>query len=343
MEKNLLNTTYSCIITAFGESIVFETDSLLSLEFIAGLDHIFQLDDIEISNTVDHPLNQPYTIIYFDRDISHLVYDPERRSIILEERWSNIHENFMLRTLIFQLFSLKFQEQCKFILHASAVEYNNKAVLFTGNGGSGKTITALTLCKDFNYNLISNDKALVSLKTDSIYIEKGSKMFTLRRSSLNATNPDLSKRIFGNESDTDIWNSKKVLQPSDLEISISKGNIELSALVMLDVNQGWQGRPVFYRVPNDTHVHPWRDKVRLYQEISTVIRGTEFCPMTTDTLNSSLMMPLLDNPLTFANRTMFIETIVDKSNVFVLKGNLNHCIETINSLIGYPVLQQSGG
>ncbi len=49
------------------------------------------------------------------------------------------------------------------VFHASLVENKGKGVMIVGNSGAGKSTMALTLCKYYGFNYISNDRIMVNI------------------------------------------------------------------------------------------------------------------------------------------------------------------------------------
>lgn len=66
--------------------------------------------------------------------------------------WSYIVKIILLKKSIFENGSF---------IKASAIMYKNKATLFVGNGGSGKTVLVSNLCKNRDIKLICNSNAII--------------------------------------------------------------------------------------------------------------------------------------------------------------------------------------
>lgn len=317
--------TIICLISLFGEHINLETDSVPAVDFLRSLKHLFNIESFECKIIDKSRLfGNSYRLIFLDREEPKLIFDPNSHTLVLHERWTRIEGNYLLRSLILQLIEAKFQERDRFIIHASSIAFNGKGIAMIGQRGSGKSLLALTLCTKHGCRLVSNDRAVIGLKDGLPYIFDGNKIFNLRLSSVEIADPKLANKLFKNYSRVTAWNTKRKLHCSDLAIKISTGIIELKALIVVDIRLGWQGKPCFYQVPDNSSPDPWLDKIRIYQELSQLIRGTEFCQMTTGyRLNPLIMMPLLDNDITFANRTNFIEKLVEERKLYILHSNLD--------------------
>lgn len=201
----------------------------------------------------------------------------------------------------------------KATIHAAAVSKNGKGILILGKQGSGKTSIALELCRKHGYSLIGNDLVLVGIKEDVGYIYGGTKVFRIRSTTIKDYNKDL-KRFF-EPSSNDEWTHISIIKPKEIQISIEKSIVPISAVYYVHLYP-----------PNSGFIEKDVDRlfsrIYLYQIFSEYIRGSSIIPLVGKNLKFSNYIPSLDTKNAFEKRTKFINWIINSKNYKYIAGSI---------------------
>ncbi len=68
------------------------------------------------------------------------------------------------------MFAKELNKEDKYFIHCAIVEKNDKAILISGEPGSGKTTLAMYLCMEKGYNFVCNDRAVIGMEKGIPYI-----------------------------------------------------------------------------------------------------------------------------------------------------------------------------
>lgn len=120
-------------------------------------------------------------------------------------------------------FEKLYNEDGVYSMHSSAVTDGETSVIITGEANTGKTTTALKLCRDYDLEMISGDRTLIE---DRETVE-GTKQIRLRTGSL-LEEFDLQELV--DERPDDIWQETDVYTGDDLDIDEADGEYPVSAV-----------------------------------------------------------------------------------------------------------------
>lgn len=322
---------FECRWSVLGDEISFCTNSEAALRFLEDMKHIFYIRDFEFERL---PSDSPYRFIFLEEEPSRLDFDPSTRTLRLHEIWDRIKGQTTLRCLALLLTEVKRQSTKRFMVHASAVELNGRGAVLVGPTGAGKTSLALDLCLRHGFRLLSADWTIVGQRGDSPFILGGSKVLNLRLGSLRMVSPELAGSLFSETNQNEAWNVKHRVQPQRIGIAVCSDPVEMAGWFTIGLDSGWQGAPCFYQYPSSQKTEPWVDKAAVAEELARFIRGSAFCLLKDDfKLHRELVMPLLDSPLTWSNRTAFIENLCDRRRVYVARGRLKGVADKVASVI----------
>jgi hypothetical protein len=89
---------------------------------------------------------------FYVKDGNRIVIQPEK----------GVDERDIRAFLLSPVIALLLHQRGLFPLHSSGINYKNKAVLFAGNSGAGKSTIAMALNRKFHYPLISDDISVIN-------------------------------------------------------------------------------------------------------------------------------------------------------------------------------------
>lgn len=221
------------------------------------------------------------------------------------------------------------QEDSIFTTQGAGASKQGKTVLIMGKRGSGKSSITLELCRKYNYNLIGNDLVLVGLKKNQGYLFGGSKVFTLRFTTVKHYNTDLQR--FFKKKNQDEWTNKVRVYPKDLEISVEKEHPKIinAFYVHLEDNKS---APLYIRRIGDKETS-YMGRLFLYEELSRYIRGACIPIVLGSQFYIGDYLPSLDKPKYHRNRVKFIDWLINDLRFYYISGSMDTICHYIDSCI----------
>ena len=211
------------------------------------------------------------------------------------------------------------QKDSIFTTQGAGVSKQRKAVLLMGKRGSGKTSITLELCRKYNCNLIGNDLVLVGLKKNKGYFWGGSKVFTLRFTTVKQYNTDLQKYL--KKKTQDEWTNKVNIYPEDLGISVEKESTKIvkAFYVHLESNKS---TPLYIRKIGDKETS-YMGRFFLYEALSRYIRGVCIPIVLGSQFYIGDYLPSLDKPRYHKNRVKFINWLIENLGFYYISGSMD--------------------
>lgn len=218
--------------------------------------------------------------------------------------------------------------------HSACIEKDGKGILFLGKIGSGKTTTTINLCRNYGYNLISNDVTVVKIDDKKLEALDGTKFLFLRYESLKRNLPDLLPIFDDKEVDVnyrngkkniDNWQKKIRILPNEINISCSSQPVEIKKIFMLHIDDS---QKKIYESNDNT----LNTSLLLNEELSKVIRGinTTF----RDNKNiASLYIPSIDTAKHYILRNNIIDCMLNKIGIEYISGNINDVSKCIDEKV----------
>ena len=112
---------------------------------------------------------EKYKVDYTDEVVGVLQVSEEKKQLYLEKHPELSEESYCYISLCIQLASLLLDHD-GFVLHASAIEYNNNAYLFSADSGTGKSTHTRLWQKCFeDARVFNDDKPAIRLIDDKFY------------------------------------------------------------------------------------------------------------------------------------------------------------------------------
>lgn len=205
-----------------------------------------------------------------------------------------------LGVLASRLIELENQEKNMFTLHSSAVEKDGKGIVLMGSSGSGKTTSAVDLCLNHGYNLVSGDLTLLGYNGNNFELIDGVKDLHLRS--------EIAESYFNQRSNSE-KTSIRINQENKCQNPAYVNNF---FYVMADN---------CYGNLEAAEQKKRKTAINLYTELSGLISGSAVCLLDKNGEIIPALQKSLDNQIALTNRKKAIEAIVNK-NPLKLRGKI---------------------
>jgi len=264
-----------------------------------------------------------YRVVYEESD-TEVSVRYSSQTVIIRAPWNVVCGGETLLYAALPFIELQRQTRGYVTIHAAAV-YNNSgtSTLILGKSGSGKTITALSLCRYRGARLMGNDLVVIGSEEhrSSIKIHSGTKFITLRYESILRNMPDLL-HLFPDKNE-DSWLRKVSVLPKQANIGLYLGDAPLANVFMVHVDE----------TKNDIFVKSANNLVtRLYinENFSRYIRGTCLAVLGRK-LEHLGYIPSFDSEALFAHRVVLIERLFTEYAMVYVSGPLEKVVEYVAS------------
>ena len=263
------------------------------------------------------------TLHYVDAPEWHADYDTDAAVCTFAAPWPEIADTIVLAMWLFHLSELVRQDRGEYLLHASAVARDDRAIVLFGPSESGKTITALELCLEHGFQVFANNRVKVALRDGAPRLVRGDVSFNLRRSSLHAYSESLGNRIFDGDAKA---RPKRRVDPAELGIEVARGEPQLAVFALLALDAEAPRAPA-ERMPAEIRSRDaFRVVATLYQEMTSRVRGTAFVPIALRPGSPPFFVPSLDRPDFVRTRVRFLETLFASTSVLKIRAPLDHAV-----------------
>jgi hypothetical protein len=304
--------------------VAFETDCEPALERLEWmLEATFT--DAYYRHSVDPAAagEQLPTLRYVDAADWHADFEPGAGACTFTAPWPEIEETTVLAMWLFHLSELVRQRRGEYLLHASAVARDGKAIVLHGPSESGKTITSLDLCLAHGFQLFANNRVRVGVRDGLPRLLQGDPSFNLRGSSVRAYSETLGARFFGRDSAS---RSKRRVDPAELGVAVAPPELRISVFALLALDERGPRSPA-ERIPPDVRTRgAFRAVAALYEEISSRVRGTAFIPVALGPGSKEFFVPSLDTPEFVRSRMRFLEALFASTTMLKLRAPLDHTV-----------------
>lgn len=262
-------------------------------------------------------------IIRYEESDDQTVIDYQATTATIRCPWRSTHKGETLLYAAFPYIELQLQKSGRITIHAAAVSIGAKAVLILGKEGSGKTITALGLCRLHGGQLIGNDLVIIGSTENNgkIVAHGGTKFLSLRYESIQRNMPDLLE-LFP-ESSEDPWLRKVLVNPQKARIDLCLGEMPLDRVFLVHVDETKKNILV---KSADTVVN------RLYvnENFSRYIRGTCLALMG-EKLRYLGYVPSFDSAILFEKRVKLMDRLFTEYAMKFVSGPLGKVVDYIES------------
>jgi hypothetical protein len=235
--------------------------------------------------------------------------------------WRVIREGESLLYAAIPFIEVQRQQYGYTTIHSAAVYLDGRAILLMGKEGSGKTTTALGLCRTHGAQLIGNDLVIIgsSKKGDRLKIHGGTKFITLRYESIRRNMPDLLN-LFPDKAD-DPWLRKVSLFPQRANISLHIGDALLTKAYIVHVDETKD--EVFVKAADNLIT-----RLYLNENFSRYIRGT-CVAILGQGLKHLGYVPSFDSEELFSHRVVVMEQLLSEYSMMYISGPLMKVVEYI--------------
>ena len=213
--------------------------------------------------------------------------------------------------------------------HSACIMKDNKAILFMGRSGSGKTCLTLDMCINKGYSLMANDSTILKCEDDKLYATGGTKFVFLRYESIKRNIPYLldafnNRQVDSNyklSNEVDSWRKKVRVLPEDIGINPASDKVEIvkAYMVHIDENQN-----KLYNNPDNSLV----SKLFLNEILSENVRGVKTTFLDKN-YNPCMYIPSMDTKEHFLFRKQIISNLLNNCELEYISGNINDVTEKI--------------
>lgn len=161
--------------------------------------------------------NLPW-LVYTDGESIDLTFTADN-SCSLQLPWKLARNGETIMYLAYALIEREHQRNRMLTAHAASVCRGDRdGALLLGKEGSGKSLTALKLCRDYGHQLGANDLAILCWNRSKVFVEGGTEFFYLREESVRRNLPELLPGLFTEATTKDSWLHKTKVLPESLGI-----------------------------------------------------------------------------------------------------------------------------
>lgn len=261
--------------------------------------------------------------VRYDESRDEISVEYSSKNVVIRAPWDAVQRGETLLYAALPFIELQWQQQGFVTIHAAAVSLNAKAVLILGKEGSGKTTTALSLCRSHGGRLIGNDLVVVGSVSENgeMVTRSGTKFLSFRRESIQRNIPDLL-HLFpeGNE---DSWLQKVLVHPPKVNIKMCDGEVSLGSAYFVHVDE--TKTDLFVKSANNVV-----NRLYLNENFSRYIRGTCIA-LLDDKLRYLGYVPSFDSKVLFAKRAKLIERLFSEYSMKFVSGPLGKVVDYIVS------------
>jgi len=267
------------------------------------------------------------TLRYVDAPEYGASFDHDRDVCRFAGPWDEVGASTVLGMWLFYLTEFVRQRQGHYLLHASAVVRDGRAIVITGDGESGKTSMALDLCLHHGFRLFSNNTVKVAALPAGPAVLRGDPIFNFRRSSLRRYSPALADRVFGADAPgDDHWRVKRRVSPEQIGAAADRLPAPIATTVLLTLDDRTGAPSVQDILEGDaTHEGFWA-QANLYIELSSLIRGIRFVPLVGAAGFRNFTVPDLDCAAFAARRIAFLKALFESSRVACVRAPLDGAV-----------------
>ncbi len=309
---------YACTIEVDGWKIAFES----SRDLIPAFLRLAEAPEFLGFRIFPQVSSSEYVIRYEESE-EEITVKYSDKTVVIRAPWRSVQEGETLLYAAFPFIELQRQQHGFVTVHAAAVMLGSNAVLILGKEGSGKTTTALGLCRSHGGRLIGNDLVVIGSedKNGKIVIHGGTKFLSLRYESIQRNMPDLL-HLFP-EKKEDPWLRKVLVHPPRANIELCTEEMFLGSVFLVHVDE----------TKNDLFVKSADTLVnRLYlnENFSRYIRGTCMA-LLDEKLHYLGYVPSFDSEMLFVKRAKIMESLLVEHSMWFVSGPLGKVVDYIAS------------
>jgi hypothetical protein len=245
------------------------------------------------------------------------------KTAVIRAPWHSIQEGETLLYAAFPFVELQRQQHGFVTVHSAAVSINSRAILILGKEGSGKTITALGLCRTCGAQLIGNDLVIIGSRNqqDKLVAYGGTRFLSLRYESISRNMPDLL-HLFP-ERNEDPWLRKVIVHPLRASIGLCLEETPLCGTFLVHVDETKDG--LFIKSADSLVT-----RLYLNENFSRYIRGTCIA-LLGENLQYLGYVPSFDSETLFAKRTKLMDRLITEYSMKFVSGPLEKVVKYIAS------------
>jgi len=216
-------------------------------------------------------------------------------------------------------------------MRGAAVSLDGKGVLLIGKRGSGKTSITLELCRNYRYSLIGADLVLIGLRDNRACLFGGTKVFTLRLTTVTAYNTDL-KKYFGRNSlrerGPDQWTTKIDMLPQEIGVSVERNPVGIAKAFYVHLENDPAAPLAVKQIGTSETLYMGR--LYLHEELTRYIRGTCIPILKGSDPDFAGYLPPLDKPEYYGWRVGLVNWLIEELGLYYLGGSMKRICDFIS-------------
>lgn len=296
------------VIALDGVEICVETNCAPLLVQLAQATELLDRVDYAVLPNTDTNLRPVFEFHDTDKlDIEFHAGSANNDRLIARLPWGRIAHSTLIAMLLLLLAVRQQQRDGRFLLHASAVSKDGRALVIVGPSEAGKTTVAIDLCRRFGFALVGNDRIRLGLKRGVPVVLAGDRILNLRKTSLARYDTALANRFFPKKVGIADRGHKRRVSPRELGISENAGAAEIVGLCFVQLHDNQEALTrTDWNLHGPENVVAFLGRIELQRQITGYIRGGEIAPFTSDLGMLDVMVPNLDDRHLNANRLALI-------------------------------------
>jgi hypothetical protein len=269
------------------------------------------------------------TFRYLDRDAYSTRYQERETLLTFEAPWSDIGGTTLMAAWLHFLCELVRQRRGEYLLHASVVAREGRAIVLFGPGESGKTICALDLCLRHGFRFFANNRVRAAVRDGGVHLLKGDASLNLRFSSLRRYSEPLCRSVFLAPPKVESAQHKQVVDPLSIGIQVAPPAPRIVAFIWIKLDADGRNTAIRQLSPATSSGEAFWAKADLYQEMSGLIRGVRFIPIVEGLEFKPIFVPSLDRPEFVARRVAFLNTLFATAGAALVRAPLSRSVDAI--------------
>lgn len=272
----------------------------------------------------------PPTFRYLDRGAYDTSYQAQEGLLTFEGPWSDVGGTTLLAAWLYFLSELVRQRHGEYLLHASAVARDGRAIVLFGPRESGKTICAVDLCLRHGFQLFANNRIRAAVGDGCARLLKGDTSLNLRFSSLSRYSESLCRSVFPAPPKVGpSWQRKQVVDPLSIGIQVAPPVARITTFIWIKLDADNLNASIREISAATSSGEAFWAKADLYQEMSSLIRGAKFIPIVEGREFKEIFVPSLDDPEFVARRVDFLNTLFATAGAAIIRAPLDASIDAI--------------
>ena len=317
------NAKRTAAIRTGGVALLFQTDTPEAVDY---------LEEVGMFGASDFSVNDDAPDVKVDGLLEYIggrdeppavAFESSSPMMLVTAPWRKIRGSTMLRLAILRIAEFVRQSHGEFLLHASAVEKDGRAIVLVGDSESGKTSLALNLCLNYGCRFLSNDQTRLALSSGQSFLVAGDSTFNFRAGSLDRVYKELATRIFEYSGQMPIdFHEKRRVAAEDLGVETGSPPVRIGLMALIRVDAGREGVTI-ERHGTEATTSLFTVRREMFCHMSSLLRGSDIVPLDENLkFYVDLFLPNIDTPALCSRRLSIVEELLMSGRFIRASGPL---------------------